>query len=165
MKRFFGLLLALATVFAPSAFAQSPKTWGPVTAYSVVTPFPGSSPVPASLAGSASWVSACVPSLYSRAFDVVAAVAGTATLQIQRYADVTTVSGSTTVPGCTLPVGAAVPSTALALTSGGGCPGSTYCGDVGINDGMPFAAIVVTLTDTSGSTNAVTSVTLLQGAE
>ena len=92
---------------------------------------------------------------FARALDVFSAVAGKATLQVQRYADV----------ACTYPVGAAVPSTAQALTQSGGCPGSTYCGDVGMNDGMPFIAVIITLTDTSGSTNAITKFLLNIGAE
>lgn len=111
--------------------------------------------VPASLAGNASFTSTCVQAGQYRAFDAFAATAGAATLQVQRYADA----------ACSHVAGAAVPATALALTSGGGCPGGTLCGDVGSNDGLPFVALKITLTDTSGSTNAVTAVTLTQGAE
>lgn len=112
--------------------------------------------VPASLTGSGHFTSACIAAAQYRAFDIFAAIAAAGTLQVQRYADAGT---------CLTPVGVALPSTALALTNGGICPGSTYCGDVGANDGLPFLAFKITLTDTSGSTNAITAVTLTQGAE
>ena len=156
-RRFVAALLLLAATSAP-ALALDPSTWGPVTAYSNPIAL---APPPASIAGSGTLPSVCIASTYARAFDVFAAVAGAATLQVQRYADAA-VNG---VGGCTQPVGAAQPATAQALTQGGGCPGSTYCGDVGNNDGLPWAALKVTLTDTSGSTNAITSVILTQGAE
>lgn len=154
-----GLFIGLAMcLLAVASHAQSgPQDWIATTAYSRLVPVAGvpASPVPASLAGSAHWTSGCIASAAARAFDVYAELAGTSTLQIQRYADA----------ACAYPVAAAVPSTALALTSGGSCPGATYCGDVGSNDGTPFLAIKITVTDTSGSTNAITTVALAQGAE
>jgi len=152
--------LLLSVVFVAPSLAADPSQWGPISSNSAPMAWPSSSPVPASINGAASppansWVSGCVPSLFARSFDISAALAGAATLQAQRYADAK----------CTIPTGSEVPSTALALTTGGGCPGSTYCGDVGLNDTIPFAAFVATLTDTSGAANAVTNVFLLQGAE
>ena len=149
------VLLAFLLMMLPAAaWAQSPQSWDKATASTAAATPP--TPVPASIAGSGTYSTGCVPAPYSRAFDVFAAVAGAATLQVQRYADVGT---------CADPVGVAVPSSPQALTQSGGCPGSTYCGDVGINDGMPYLAFVATLTDTSGSTNAVTKVVVMQGAE
>ena len=142
---FFSAALALVIGSASAA----PPISNNVAMPSGVTPLT----VPASVAGSGNWVSVCVQAAQYRSFDVFADTAGAATLQVQRYAD----------PGCTHAAGAAVPAVALALTSGGGCTGS--CGDVGSNDGLSFLAMKITLTDTSGSTNTINSVVLVQGAE
>lgn len=135
------------------AVAADPSQWGPTTSASA--PIPPTIAVPASLAGDGVYTSGCVPVPYARAFTVMAAMAGASTVSVQRYVD----------QACTLPMGAAIPSSPLALTQGGGCPGSTYCGDDSVNDGFPFSGIVVTVTDTSNATNAVTAIVLLAGAE
>jgi hypothetical protein len=75
---------------------------------------------------------------------------------VQRYID---------FPACTLPAGAAVPTTPLALASGAACPSSSLCGTVASNDGMSFSALKVNITDTSAATNAIVSLQLLMGAE
>lgn len=111
--------------------------------------------VPASIAGNGSWVSGCLAGGDFRAFDVFVAVGGAATVQIQRYVD----------PQCNYAAGDAVPTTPLALSSGGVCTGGTFCGDVGNNDGMPFSSLKITITDTSGSTNAVSVVYMAQGGQ
>lgn len=108
--------------------------------------------VPASIAGSGSWTSGCLAGGDFRAFDAFAALAGAATLQIQRYAD----------PQCTYVLGTGVPATPLALASGGLCPATTFCGDIGLNDGVPFSGIKITITDTSTNTNAITVVYVTQ---
>jgi len=143
-------LILLGVWLAGPAFAQ--RQPAPFGAPSVAAAALGA---PASLVGNAHFTSACVPSSMFRAFDAFAALAGAATLQVQRYADA----------ACLYPAGVAIPSTALALAQGARCPGSTYCGDAGANDGLPFLGLKVTVTDTSGSTNAITAVVLTQGAE
>lgn len=110
---------------------------------------------PSTIAGSGSWTSACLNMGYYRAFSVFGALSAAGTLQTQRYGDAK----------CTLPVGPAVPSTALALTTGAGCPSASRCGSVGSNDGQPFVGLTVTLTDTSASTNTVVSSAFLPAAE
>lgn len=152
MIRWKIFLVALAASIGANIAVAAPPISGNVAAPSGNTPLT----VPASIAGSGSWISPCVAAAQYRAFDVFAAVAAAATLQVQRYADAST---------CIQPVGPAIPGTALALTNSGNCPASTYCGDVGANDGLPFMALKITVTDTSASTNAITSVTLIQGAE
>ncbi len=142
------LIILFATT---AALAQQPRDWGPVTAYSAAVTL---SP-PASLAGSGAWTSPCVAASYARAFTAFAALAAAGTTSAQRYADAT----------CAQPVGAAVPASPLVLTSGGGCPGTSFCGSNSSNDGLPYAALKVTITDTSTSTNSVVAVTLLLGAE
>ncbi len=143
---------AVLALWATAVFAAPPIGQN-VAAPAGNTPIPSA---PTSLTGSGHFTSACIAAAQYRAFDVFAATAGAATLQVQRYAD---------AGACVAPVGAAVPVSALALTSGGGCPGVTLCGDVASNDGLPFVAVKITLTDTSGSTNAITALTLTQGAE
>ena len=157
MMRLFAAAL-VAALISTGAYAQQPQSWGPVTVYSTPSTLAG---VPASLTALQAWSSGCVAMPWSRAFTAYAAIAGTGTLQAQRYAD-GPVNGA---GGCTQPVGAALPVSALALTQGGACPGSTYCGWVSANDGMPFLSLEVTLTDTSNGANAITSMTLLIGAE
>jgi hypothetical protein len=150
--------LALLSSAAEAQQKQLPSL--PVTtAVTVDNQFAG---VPASLAGSGSWTSYCVNAAYYRSVTVFATLAAAGTLQIQRYADQPSNIAGT---GCTIPVGAAVPSTALALTSSASCPSSGSCGTVAVNDGMSFLAFKATLTDTSSSTNAIVSTKLLQGAE
>jgi hypothetical protein len=159
LKRYLALFLLL---LAAPAFAQQQQL-GPLpttTAPTVSLPIFG---VPASLTSDGSFTSQCINASYYRSFTAFAAIAGTGSLQVQRYADQPPHPGQP--GGCTIPVGAAVPVTALSLTNGGICPGSTYCGTVASNDGMSFVSLKITLTDTSGATNAITSLSLLLGAE
>ena len=138
------------------AVAGDPSLWGPTTAYTWTVP--GSylpNAVPVSLSADGAYTTGCVATPWARAFDTYAQTAAAATLQVQLYADVK----------CTYPVGAAVPTSAQALSSGGGCPGGSYCGDVGQNNGMPFVGLIVTLTDTSDATNAIGAFVLNLGAE
>ena len=153
MTRAFAAFLTLL-LLSPWAVAQQAfRNTGPVTAPTFTVAIPNA---PTSLSGNGVWTSQCMPSGLARAFDVFAATAAAATLKVQRWGDAS----------CTYPVGGPLPAAGpLALTTGGGCPGSTACGDVGANDGQPFMALSVILTDTSGSANAVTTVVLMQGAE
>lgn len=151
--RYRPIILTLALLASPlSAHAQNFQNWGPTTAYTTPTPLVG---VPASLTADGSWTSACLPATFARAYVVFGALTKAGTLQTQRYAD----------SACTQPIGAAIPSTALALTQGAGCALSSYCGSVAENDGQPFGYFQLTLTDTSDSTNAVVAVVAQQGAE
>lgn len=147
------LAAAIAAALGSGARAQQnlPQNWSPLTAPSAIVAVTH----PTTVAGSATWTSACVGMAYSRALDVFAGLSGAATLQVQRYADA----------ACTMPSGAAVPSSPLALTSGGSCPSASHCGDAGINDGMPYAALKVTIVDTSTATNTFVALVLVQGAE
>ena len=149
--RSIALAFAFGTV-AASALAAGPNINSYVAAPSGAVPLAG---VPASLSGSGSWTSACVAASPYRAFDVFAAIAAAGTLQVRRYADA----------ACTYPAGPAIPASPLALASGGSCPSATTCGDVASNDGLPFLALKITLTDTSAATNVITTVVLIQGAE
>jgi hypothetical protein len=146
--------LVVVLLFLPlTANAQRPQDWGPVTAYTAPTALVG---VPTALAGNGSWTSpTCIASTYARAFTTFVALAAAGTTSVQRYADA----------ACAQPAGAVIPVTPLALTTGGGCPGSSFCGSNSSNDGLPYAALKITITDTSGSTNAVVAMTLLLGAE
>ena len=151
MKR--AALLALIVFLAPlRVHAQSFQNWGPITAYTTPTPLVGA---PASLTADGSWTSTCLPATFARAYTVFGALTKAGTLQTQRYAD----------SACTQPIGAAIPSTALALAQGAGCASSSYCGSVAENDGQPFGYFQLTLTDTSDSTNAVVALVAQQGAE
>ena len=152
--RWFVVAFAVFALSASLAIAGPPLSPTNPGAPSGNTPLLSPAP-PTSLAGNASYVSACVPASAYRAFDAHAETAAAATLQVQRYHDL----------ACAHPLVPALPATPLALTTGAPCPGSTRCGDVGSNDGVPFIALVVTLTDTSGSTNTVSAMTLTQGAE
>lgn len=143
---------ALIASMTVSANAQ-PQSWGPTTSAS--TPLTPPTAVPATIAGSGTYSTGCVPTTFARAFTAFAALSGAGTLSVQRYADA----------ACTQPVAVAIPTSPLALTQGGGCPASSYCGDDGANDGHPFAALIATLTDTSASTNTVVGFTMLAGAE
>jgi hypothetical protein len=149
-----GIFLALAALSPARAQGLPPSQWGPVTGPTAdVSASLGT--VPVSLTALGSFASSCVIATSARALTAFAAMQKASTLQVQRYYD----------SGCTQPVGAAIPSTALALAQGSGCAASTYCGSVSSNDGLPFLYLKVTVTDTSNSTNAVTAVNLAQGAE
>ncbi len=152
------IVIALLLAFAVfPALAGNPNQWSQTTASTSALPL---SP-PASIAGNGAWATPCIATFQTRAIQMFGALSGAGTLQIQRYAQV--------IPGtpitCAQPVGPAVPATALVLTQGGGCPSSSYCGNVASNDGQPFMGMIGTLTDTSGSTNTIAGVTLLGGAE
>lgn len=146
------VMVAAVIVCAPAHAAPGPNISSLIAAPSGNVTIPN---VPASLVGNTTFTSACILADKYRAFDVFAAIAAAGTLQVQRYADA----------GCVNPVGAKVPAAPLALASGATCPGATACGDVGSNDGLPLIALKIMLTDTSGSTNAVTALTLTQAAE
>ena len=158
-SRWISLALALSLAGASvAALSRCARAAGPVV-NSFVAVGSGNVPVasvPASIAGSGSWTSGCIAADKYRAFDVFAAIAAAGTLQVQRYANAL----------CASPAGPALPSTALALVTGTLCPPTaTRCGDVGSNDGLPFLALTIKLTDTSASTNAITTLTLTQGPE
>lgn len=150
MKRLLALALALC---ATGAMAQQPPAGWVNASPATFTQAMGT--VPASIAGSGSWTSDCVVADFYRAFSAFGALAAAGTMQVQRYADRT----------CTLPAGAAVPSTALALATGTLCPATSRCGTVASNDGAPFMALKVMLIDTSTATNAIVGTTLLLGSE
>lgn len=157
----WSMLALLFPLLAPSALAQQGFVGdGPVTGPTRSTVIPG---VPATIANGGTFTSACLVANQARAFDVFAALTGVATLQVQRYADIP-ISG---VGGCSYPVGAAVPSTALTLATGTGCPasGADFCGDVASNDGLPFQGIKVIVHNTFGATNTVANLILNQAAE
>ncbi len=148
----YAAAFALWTAAANAENQRQPPSQPSVTAITLDLPVAGVTPT---ITASTSFTSQCIFSNYYRSFTTFAALSGAGTLQVQRYADM----------GCTYPIGAAVPSTALALTSGGTCPAGTSCGTVASNDGMSFEALKVTVADTSGSTNTVTKILLLLGAE
>lgn len=156
MRRRSPLALAVAAFLPCVCLAATTQPQPPplatVTAVTISIPLAN---VPASLAGDAAWTSSCINMGYYRAFSVFAGLSGAGTLQAQRYGDA----------ACAIPVGAAVPSSALALTQGSLCVASSYCGSVGSDDGQPFLAVEVTLTDTSNSTNTIKSTAFLPGAE
>jgi hypothetical protein len=140
-----GAALALGlAVFANPALAEPPDTHS----------LPNLA-APASIGASLSWVSRCLPAASTRAFTAFAAMQGAATLSVQRYADAS----------CTQPAGGAVPSAPLVLTTGSGCPSSSYCGSDASNDGLPFLTLKMTITDTSAAANNVIAASLVLGAE
>lgn len=150
MLQWLGLGVCLLPSIAVAQQVQPPPL-PPQTAPTITIPLK----TPATIAGSGSWTSVCLNMGYHRAFSIFAALSGAGTLQAQRYGDAQ----------CTLPVGPAVPSAALALTTGAGCPSASHCGSVGSNDGQPFVGLTVTLADTSASTNTIVSTAFLPGAE
>lgn len=165
MKQILSLLRALllvAMLAAPFGAVAQQKQLGPLPAISAPSVTNPVANVPASLTSLGSFTSGCIGAGYYRSFTAFAALAGAATLTVQRYIDAPTSPG---VGGCTVLAGAPVPPTPLPLTSGGGCPGSTSCGTVGSNDGMSFGALTITITDASTSTNGITAIQLMQGAE
>jgi len=147
------VLIAVALHLSPALGQQQrqPPSLPTQTAVTISIPLVG---VPSSLAGSGSWTSQCIQMSYYRAYTLFVGLAAAGTIQSQRYADA----------ACTLPIDA-VPSSAQALTMGASCPSAGYCGAFSSNDGHPFVALKVTLTDTSTSTNAIVSTAFLPGAE
>lgn len=109
------------------------------------TALPASPPtaVPATIAGNGNWQSGIITPYGADGILVAANLTGNATVAIQRYADL----------AGTLPVDA---GQSQALTGG-------TAGSIGVNDGVPYLSYQVTITDTSGSTNTVTSVAITQG--
>lgn len=148
----FGLLAAMALSHA--ALAQTYGSGGP----------PASSPVaaasravalgdlPATIAGSGSWTSSgCIGVPLDRAFTLFVALSGAGTIQVQRFNDA----------ACAHPLN----TLSFTLTSTGCGAGQTNCGYITSNSGMPFIALKVTITDTSGSTNTVQAASLVLGSE
>lgn len=117
-------------------------------------------PPPATIAGNGSWSSACLSIGQIRAFTSFFTMSGAATLKVQRYLDIPK-EIAPTAPGCTMPVGTGTlvdPSNPLALATGAGCnviQSGSYCGNVGADDGLIYGAVILTVTDTSASTNTI----------
>jgi hypothetical protein len=154
--------LLLLTVGQVRAQTNLPQNWSNNTASttsSVPLLGPNGAALPTVLTSGQVWLSQCTPVPFARAFTFAAALQKVGTISVQRYIDL----------DCTLPVGTGLstdPSNVVTLATGAACPPtSTYCGSTGENDGLPFLALIATLTEKSSSSNNVVGLSFVVGAE
>lgn len=98
-------------------------------------------PAPSTIGGGDSWVSGVMSGLGYAALAAACTLTQAGTLSIQRYIDM----------AGTIAIGAAITQEISASTPA----------TVSVNDGLPFATWIVTITNTSGSSGTLTDVALL----